>query len=265
MTAYEIIDLENSVAVGILQYFEKENSWIIELKDDLDEWSAPLLFAGLVKKGIYSMPRSLSHDWVRSRVIPSERQNIEDILNHHRLKAYDEMMLLELSEGKCSQDSLMIRKTDRLPDYVMERTQKNLVDCILTGNNSMLLFFRNEEVRKVCLERMTDIEGVDKIIASESLYRTGKVGTGGYSAVFNDSIEIPSAELYERSTSTPLKISDFKAFVQENVIDTTQTCNILECSRQNVAYMVKQGQLAQVKGPVNGSLYFKGDVLANKW
>ena len=265
MTAYEIFDTENSVSVGILQYFEKEKSWIIELKDGLDEWSAPLLFTGLVKKGIYTVPRSLSRDWVRSRIVPSERQNIGDILNRHHLKTYDEMKLLELSEGKCSQDSLMIRKTDSLPDYVPERTKKNLVDCVLTGNNSMLLFFRNESVRKICLEHLTDIEGADKVISSESLYRTGKVGTGGYSAVFNDSIEIPSEVLYKRSTPIPLKMSDFRAFVQENVIDTTEVCDTLECSRQNVAYMVKQGQLAPIKSPVNGSLYFKGDVLANKW
>lgn len=265
MTAYEIIDIENSVSVGILQYFEKEKSWIIELKDDLDEWSAPLLFAGLVKKGIYTMPKSLSRDWVRSRVVPSERQNIGDILKNHRLKEYDEMKLLELSGGKCSQDSLMIKRIDKLPDYVIARTKKTLVECVLTGNNSLLLFYRNESVKKVYLERMTDIEDVEKIITSESLYRTGKVGTGGYSVVFNDTIDIPAEVLYNKGTAIPLKIEDFLSFAKENVIDTTEVCDILECSRQNVAYMVKQGQLSVVKGPVSGNLYLKGDVLENKW
>ena len=46
--------------------------------------------------------------------------------------------------------------------------------------------------------------------------------------------------------------------------EQTEVCDTLECSRQNVAYMVKQGQLALIKSPVNGSLYFNGDVLANK-
>lgn len=265
MKAYEIIDAEDSVSVGILQYFEKEKAWIIELKKDLDEWSAPLLFAGLVKKGIYTVSKSISRDWVRSRVIPSGRQNISDILKHHNLKEYDEMKLLELSEGKCSQDSFMIRKIDSLPDYVIERTKKNLTDCVLTGNHTLLLFFRNEAVKKISLERLTDIEDIEKVIANESLYRTGKVGTGGYSLVFNENIEIQAGMLYKAGTPIPLKVRDFMAFVQGNILDTTEVCNILECSRQNIAYMAKHGQLTPVKGSVSGNLYFKGDVLANTW
>ena len=45
---YEIIDSEYRRSVGVLLYYEKIKDFIIELKDDLDEWSAPLLFTNLV-------------------------------------------------------------------------------------------------------------------------------------------------------------------------------------------------------------------------
>ena len=72
----------------LLELYEKEKSFIIELTDSLDEWNAPLLFTNLVKKRIYTVPRDLSLLWVKERIIPSGRQNIRDILNNHkRLKS----------------------------------------------------------------------------------------------------------------------------------------------------------------------------------
>ena len=86
------------------------------------------------------MPRDISFMWVRERVIPSGRQNIKDILNNHRMKSYDEMRFLEISEGRCSQDSLYIRPINALPSYVIERKKRNLIDCTTLDNNVLLCF-----------------------------------------------------------------------------------------------------------------------------
>lgn len=82
MKIYAIYDKETSgnSALGYLFYYEKANEYIIELDDSLDEWEAPILFQGLVKKGIYTVPKDISALWVRERVIPSGRQNIGSIL-----------------------------------------------------------------------------------------------------------------------------------------------------------------------------------------
>ena len=142
MRAYEIIDSENDIDIGVLLYYEKEKTFLIELSAELDEWTAPLLFTGFVKQHIYTIPRDISFAWVRERVIPSGRQNINDILSHHRLKEYDEMKLLELSEGKCSQDNLYIRKIDELPPFVLDRMKQNLVDVVLLDDKDILCFFK---------------------------------------------------------------------------------------------------------------------------
>lgn len=57
---------------------------------------------------IYDGTQRISLLWARERVIPSGRQNIGSILSNHRLKGYDEMKLLELSEERCSRDSLRL-------------------------------------------------------------------------------------------------------------------------------------------------------------
>ncbi len=266
MKTYEITDTERSESLGMLLYFEKEKTFIAELKEGLDEWTAPLLFTGFVKKNIYTIPRSLTMAWVREHLIPPGRQNINSILSHHRLKEYDEMRILELSEGRCSQDALCIKKTDALPGYVIQRMKHNLTDVTVCDNGRLLCFFNDDSVRLFDLKANADKnDDLVKILINNELLSSGKVGTGGYFATFNDSIDIPAALLYEFSTAIPLTRDDFLSFVRSNIPDTAETCRFLSCTRQNLAYMHEKGQLVPVRSDVKGNLFLKGDVMRNMW
>lgn len=57
---FAIIDEETTLLTGILLYYEKEGTCVIELPEYLDEWTAPLLFTSYVKKKIYTIPRDIS-------------------------------------------------------------------------------------------------------------------------------------------------------------------------------------------------------------
>lgn len=275
MKIFEIIDGDKDNSVGTLLYYEKERTCIVELQEYLDEWSAPFLFANYVKNKIYTIPRDVSALWVRGRVIPSGRQNISDILKVHHLKEYDEMKFLELSEGRCSQDEMYIRQLDKLPEFVVERQQKNLSECVILGADNILCFFRDGNTRKIDLKKILKKDSVvqpldrlaelDKVLDHDSLYKSGKIGTGGYFVTFNDSIDIPADILYGSGEEIPLGLGDFKTFVRHNIIDTTESCDMLECSRQNISYMVNQGQMSAVKEAVRGNLYLKGEILSNRW
>lgn len=265
MKIFEIIDAENALLIGVLLYYEKERTCMIELPEYLDEWTAPLLFTSYVKRKIYTIPRDISFLWVKERVIPSGRQNIKDILAQHHLQSYDEMKFLEISEGRCSQDSLYIKKIEELPDFVLKRQQKNIVECVLLEDYTILCFFADETIKKIELKNLKEINDMEKVIRNEYVYQSGKVGTGGYFITFNDSIDIPADILHDEGIAIPLSMKDFKAFVKKNILDTTESCNMLQCSRQNISYMVSRGQLVPVKEEVRGNLYLKGDVLHVMW
>ena len=265
MRIYRIMDEETDSSVGVLIYYEKEKTFIIELEEGLDEWSAPLLFTAYVKGDIFTMPRDVSFLWVKERIIPSGRQNIGSILSNHKLAAYDEMKLLELSGGKCSQDSLYIKKIDDLPDYVIERQSRNLIDCIISENGYILCFFQNDVVKKVDISKLRDVDGVDKILKNKSLYLSGELGAGGYYITFNDSYDIPAKKLYDNGENVDVSFRDFLTFVERNVLDTTESTRELECSRQNISYMIKQGVLSPIKEEVKGTLFLKSDILKSKW
>ncbi len=265
MRIYEIIDEDNNLSVGVLFYYEKQKTYIIELSEELDEWTAPLLFTNLVRQKRYTVPRELSIMWVRERIIPSGRQNISDILRNHKLESYDEMKFLELSKGKCSQDSCYIKKLSELPDFAEQRRLHNLTNCAILDDNNILCFFEDGIVRKIDINVLSGIEGFDKVIENRKLFETCMVGAGGYYITFNDSIDVDRSFLYDAGIRIPMTLSDFKAFITGNVYDTTQTCDALECSRQNLAYMIKRDQLTPVKENVKGSLFLKDDVFRNMW
>ena len=175
------------------------------------------------------------------------------------------MKFLEISEGRCCQDSLYIKKIEELPDFVIKRRQKNIVECVFLENHTILCFFADDTIKKISLENLKEAEDIEKIVSNEQVYQSGKVGTDGYFITFNDSLDIPSGILHDAGITIPLSMNEFKAFVQQNILDTTESCNMLECSRQNISYMVSQEQLVPIKEDVRGNLYLKGDVLRTMW
>ncbi len=175
------------------------------------------------------------------------------------------MKFLELSQGRCSQDSMYIKKTDTLPGYVQKRNLQNLTDCMVLESNTILCFFNDGTVRKIDLSKLPPVDGLDKVLKNNRLFNSCKIATGGYSVTFNDSIDIPSHVLYSNGKLIPLEYNDFISFAKKNLLDTASACDELDCSRQNLSYMVKQGQLTPVKENVKGNLYLKGEVLKNKW
>ncbi len=265
MKIYEIMDEELDRKVGVLLYYEKEKNFVIELQEDLDEWTAPFLLLNYVKKKIYTIPREISFLWVKERIIPPSRQNIDALLRNHNLRKYDEMKFLELSGGRCSQDSLYIRKISSLPEFVLERQKHNLTECCVLPGNMLLCFFFDKTVRKADLSKLTEIPDIIKVLKNEAVLGTAKVGTGGYFVTFNNSIDIPAEQLYQNGKKTGLSSEEIIAFIEHELLDTTEACDVLQCSRQNLSYMVKQGFLSPVKEHIKGSLYLKGNVLKNLW
>lgn len=273
MKAYDIFDADIGRSVGTLLYYGGTKTFIIELCDGLDEWTAPMLFTGYVKSGILTIPRTAALMWVRERIIPPTRQNISSILTHNRLREYDEIKLLDIAEGRCAQDEISIKRIDDLPNYVTDRAGHNLTECAALDGHRLLCFFEDDSIKMIKLTDLSEYEvrlsfsrsDIDKVLINEALYRSCRVGSGGYYATFNDSIDIPASLLYTLGTSISLTRRDFITFMTDNVLDTTDACDVLECSRQNISYLINQDKLTPIKKDIKGNLYLRGDVEKNRW
>ena len=265
MKLYEIIEGENKTIIGCLLYYEKSGDYVVELLDGIDEWTAPLLFDKYVRAGEYTIPRKAGKLWVEERVIPSDRQNIGSILRNHKMSSYNVQKLLDVSKGRCAQDSMYLRPINKLPEYVQRRTENYLSDCVALPSNRLLCFFNNGTTKMSHLSGYTDIDKVDSVLRNENVYKTCSLAAGGRCITFNNSIDIQYTLLQERGEAINISLEDFVTFAKQNILDTTDICKALDCSRQNISYFVKSDRLTPIKEDVRGSLFLKADVERMGW
>ena len=58
----------------------------------------------------------------------------------------------------------------------------------------------------------------------------------------------------------PVTADDLYGFVRRNVVDTTQVCDMMQCSRQNLSYMVNEGKIIPLIVGERTNLYTRGSV-----
>lgn len=110
MNRYAIRRNNRDKIVGILNYDEKTKKYTIEIPENVTPKEAPFMMSLLLKKGVRIMDSDLSMRWVQSRIIPSSRQNIGEILRANGMRSYDEHKLLLKNEGRSCQDEFYIER-----------------------------------------------------------------------------------------------------------------------------------------------------------
>ena len=96
--------------MGILNYDNDIKSYTIDIPENVDEKEIPFMLALVVKNGDRKVNPEWSKKWVQSRIIPSSRQNIGEILRVNGMNSYDEHTLLIKNEGRSCQDEFYLVK-----------------------------------------------------------------------------------------------------------------------------------------------------------
>lgn len=256
-------DLERKEAIGYLYCYDKSGSYVIELCEDINQWEAPLLFQGLVKKKIYTVPKDLALLWVRERIIPTGRQNIGLILKNAKLKEYNERALLALSEGRCSQDQCMIKEISEkeVPGNIAKRMESNISECFLSEDGQIICLFRDNMTSKIDLKVLAKKNNkIQQLLKKKKLLESVRVGVGGYSVAFQDYTEISKEILREKRWILPISAKDFYLFVHGNIISSVGACERMECTKQNLSYFVKSNRIEPVIYGSKENFYTKGSV-----
>lgn len=107
MNRYAIKRNNRNKIVGILNYDERAKKYTIEIPENVTPKEAPFMMSLFLKKGIRTMNSDWSMRWVQSRIIPSSRQNIGEILRVNGMRSYDEHKLLLKNEGRSCQDEFL--------------------------------------------------------------------------------------------------------------------------------------------------------------
>ena len=265
MAIFEIRDNgENEKRLlGYLFYYERSKRFFAELLSELDEWDAPFIFEGFVKQGRYSIDSEWAMRFVRQRIIPSDRQNLGQILKEYKLSVYDEYKLLQLSEGRCAQDELYLVRcsyADIVPE-IRERFEKKVHDLIPMDHNHVMVFFNDQTAWSIDIGVM---RGEDrrylKVLKDQRIFRNARVSPGGHGIEWGEERFIPAEILYQSGTSSEMRYGDLLAFIADRLADTTEAAGLLNCSRQYINQLFSQEKLLPVKRGSNNNLFLKSDI-----
>lgn len=261
-------EADGNAIVGYLFYYSKKKRFYIELPEDADEWSTPLLLSSFVRRKKKTVDARWSKIWVQQRIVPSDRQNIGQILRDNGLAAYDEYALLMLSMGRCTQDELYLEpiKFEDLPHEIRERRSRKIIDVAPLPGERLLVFFENGTTKLCDIAAIVDPEtplGKYLNLHPKEFYLV-QVQTGGYGLSWG-TLSVSDTELYESGNHVPLTVDDFRSFVSTNVFSTAQAAERLGCSRQNIDDLVKRGKLTPAKETEKGKLFLRSDVDRREW
>ena len=279
MRAYAIRDasIDKSRDLAWLLYYERDDTFHIEISEDVDEWNAPLILSSFVKRGMRSLDPYWSRVWVEQRIVPRDRQNLGMILKKYGMKDYDAHRLLVLADGRCAQDECFIAplKAVSFPHELSQRLAKTL-SCIVTVPDRTLLFFRDglmESISDTALQELPFWENAvfcavdserERLKERLRLYRERLVGItmqpGGHGITISDDCHIPEYILRSGGTSLPVSASDFKAYLQQELIDTAEAAMVMGCTRQNIQDLVRRGKIRPVMTLRNNFLFLRNEL-----
>lgn len=254
--------------LAYLLYYEVEKRFYIELPDDADPWETPLLLDSFIKKGERTVNSYWSQIWVEQRIIPTDRQNLGDILRDNRLKEYNEFDLLMLAMGRCAQDNFYLVPLSEkdLPEEIIKRFTTRIEDILPLEDYCILIFFRNGTIKKCDLKSHFEKTASLRILLKKPEYFSSvKMQTGGYGIAWDINMTISDTTLYRIGKKIPLTISDFKSFVSERVVNASEAAEILGCSRQNLSALVQRGKLHPIKASDKNTLFLKSEILRRTW
>ena len=254
--------------LAYLLYYETPKRFYIELPENPDPWDTPLLLSSFAKDGVKSINSYWSRLWVQQRIVPSDRQNLGQILKDNKLETYDEYELLMLGMGRCAQDDyyLVLITENDLPKKVVKRFEKRIEDIVPLSDHALLVFFRDGMVRRIDLtDYFSSHRQFQVLLQHPELFRHVRIQTAGYGVQWDDSLVMSDHELYGMGKRIPLSIEEFKSFVAERVINASEAADILNCSRQYINELVKTGKLHPIKASEKNTLFLKSEILQRSW
>lgn len=258
----------NQNDLAYLLYYEADKRFYIELPDNADQWETPLLLSSFVKKGKTTLNSYWSRLWVQQRIIPSDRQNLGQILKDNNLKEYDEFQLLMLGKGRCSQDEYYLVPIDesKLPEQIRKRFSKRIEDIVPLDDFALLVFFHDGIIKKCSLkEHFEENLRFNVLLHNEQYFSDAKLQPGGYGVEWDINLSISDSLLYGIGKTVPLTASDFQSFAVQRVVNVAEAAEILGCSRQNIDYLTKNGKLHPIKLSGKNTLYLKSEILKRNW
>ena len=204
----------------------------IELNPKLGNY--PIFFDIFIKKKKYVIESYWTRKWIEERVIPAERQNINDILKANGFKYYNEILMILASKAHSSMDDNYLEeiKYEDVSYFVKERRKHLIKDFIyLKENNKVIVFFENDK---------------SKIIDLKTKNNKPFINSFG-SEIISTSYEFYSYDdIYNNGKESPFLYDDLLTYIKENILSTNDIKKEYDYSRQYVNKLKQEKRIYEL-------------------
>lgn len=267
MRVFALRDEANEAAgnLAYLECYEDSHACYFELPPGADCWDLPFILFEFAKRGVFTIDAQWSMIWVQSHIVPPERQNLGEILKVNGLDEYDELRLLELTEGRCAQDACYLVPVgcNELPGWYEERKATRLLDAYHLEAYRLVAAFCDGRI-VVCdmAEELNDRREFSLVLSDEKRFARMRLQPGGHGVMWGDALQVSCDELAGCGIDLPLSTGDVADLLNQVVYSTSEAAEILGCSRQNVVDLVRRGRLVPIKATGHVTLFLRSDILA---
>lgn len=258
---------EEAGILACLECYERPRAFYFELSPQADPWDLPFVLHEHAMRGQLTIGALWSLRWVRTRIVPRERQNLGEILRVNGLSAYDEGRLIDLTRGRCSQDDCYLTDVGREgpPDWYADRLKERLTEAVALSHLRMVVMRHDGEALLCDVgEELGGRREFAPVVASEDRFCRMSLQPGGHGVQWGERLHVSASTLTSLGTRLPLGADDVAAIASQSLCDTREAANILGCTRQNVADLVRRGKLVPVRTGARSMLFLRRDVLARR-
>lgn len=154
-----------------LFYDEQNEKFSIKIAESSDFSRLPLILGFLFEKGYTEIDDYWSRRFVKERIVPSERQNIGEILKKNGLTEYKEIDMLRLSKGSCCQDDFYLEETDSYND-VSNAIGYQVLQARMTSG------FTQKELAKACGIKQSNLSRIENGVCIPSVETLTQIAKG---------------------------------------------------------------------------------------
>ncbi len=253
--------------LAVLTCYEAERVYYLDMPEGTDPWTVPFVLSSFAARGQWTIGPEWAGKWVESRLVPQSRQNLGEVLKVNGLDSYDTLRLLEMTEGRNSQDDCYLERLrfDDAPAWFRERELTRVVEAVALDGFRLLVAFRTGEVRLYDAGELVSIDcALERVVSDQLAFSKAEPALGGRGVRWGTSISVGDEQLVGVGQLIPLTWEDFACIAPALLLDASETAQELGCTRQNVNALVKRGSLRPVKSSDKATLFLHADVLARR-
>jgi len=135
-----------------------------------------------------------------------------------------------------------------------------VTEAVPLENMELLVFFEDGKIKKFDVKSLLPDYPEFEDLKNPDLFNLVKVEPGGYGISWNEDLDCSEGELYENGVDIPLSLSDFRSFIQHNLLTTNEASVLLGCTRQNIEDLIKRDKLHPLRTFPNGKLFLRSEV-----